>query len=122
MGALAFIAMSCSFVIFSACVSDSEPPNTVKSFANTNVLRPLTVPQPVTFSFTPQRYTPDSMVLSRVSFDRVDSGRVPRMMPDPLDAAKMPAERGIRVGSVCPGPVDTNFFGVVRMTRAVITM
>lgn len=46
-----------------------------------------TVPQPVTFSFAPQRYTPDSMVLSRVSFDRVDAGRVPRMMPDPLDAA-----------------------------------
>src|SRR6266481_2001651 len=47
-GALAFIAMSCSFVIFSAWVSDSEPPNTVKSLANTKVLRPLTVPQPVT--------------------------------------------------------------------------
>ncbi len=47
-GALAFIAMSCSLVIFSAWVSDSEPPNTVKSLANTNVLRPLTVPQPVT--------------------------------------------------------------------------
>src|SRR5207342_3320086 len=47
-GALAFIAMSCSFVIFSAWVSDSEPPNTVKSLANTKVLRPFTVPQPVT--------------------------------------------------------------------------
>lgn len=46
-----------------------------------------TVPMPVTFSLTPQRYTPDSMVLSRVSFDRVDGGRVPRMMPDALDAA-----------------------------------
>jgi hypothetical protein len=46
-----------------------------------------TVPQPVTFSLTPQRYTPDAMVLSRVSFDRVDRGRVPRMMPDALDAA-----------------------------------
>ncbi len=46
-----------------------------------------TVPEPVQFSLTPQRYTPDSMVLSRVSFDRVDGGRVPRMMPDPLDAA-----------------------------------
>ena len=47
-GALAFIAMSCSFVIFCAWVSDSEPPNTVKSLAKTKVLRPLTVPQPVT--------------------------------------------------------------------------
>ncbi len=40
--------MSCSLVIFSAWVSDSEPPNTVKSLAKTKVLRPLTVPQPVT--------------------------------------------------------------------------
>jgi hypothetical protein len=46
-----------------------------------------TVPQPVAFSLTPQRYTPDSMVLSRVSFDRVAGGRVPRMMPEALDAA-----------------------------------
>jgi hypothetical protein len=47
-GARAFIAMSCSLVILSAWVSDSEPPNTVKSLAKTKVLRPLTVPQPVT--------------------------------------------------------------------------
>ncbi len=46
-----------------------------------------TVPQPVAFSLTPQRYTPDSRVLSWVTFDRVDAGRVPRMMPDALDAA-----------------------------------
>ncbi len=31
-----------------ACVSDSEPPNTVKSLAKTKIVRPLTVPQPVT--------------------------------------------------------------------------
>ncbi len=43
-GALAFIAMSWIFTIFWAWVSDSEPPNTVKSLANTKVLRPLTVP------------------------------------------------------------------------------
>ena len=35
-------------MIFCACVSESEPPNTVKSLANTNTVRPLTVPQPVT--------------------------------------------------------------------------
>jgi hypothetical protein len=46
-----------------------------------------TVSQPVFFSLTPQRYTPDSMVLSRVSFDRIHEGRVRRMMPDSLDAA-----------------------------------
>ena len=47
-GARAFIAMSWILMIFSACVSDSEPPNTVKSLANTKTVRPLTVPQPVT--------------------------------------------------------------------------
>ncbi len=47
-GARAFIAMSWILMIFCACVSDSEPPNTVKSLANTNTVRPLTVPQPVT--------------------------------------------------------------------------
>ena len=40
--------MSWILVIFAAWVSDSEPPNTVKSLANTNTVRPLTVPQPVT--------------------------------------------------------------------------
>ena len=35
-------------MIFCAWVSDSEPPNTVKSLAKTKTLRPLTVPQPVT--------------------------------------------------------------------------
>ena len=47
-GARAFIAMSWILMIFCACVSDSEPPNTVKSLAKTNTVRPLTVPQPVT--------------------------------------------------------------------------
>jgi hypothetical protein len=35
-------------VIFAACVSDSEPPRTVKSLAKTKTVRPLIVPQPVT--------------------------------------------------------------------------
>ncbi len=46
-----------------------------------------TVPQPVAFSLTAQRYTPDSRVLSHVSFDRIDQGRAVRMLPSPLDAA-----------------------------------
>ncbi|MEZ4407067.1 MAG: DUF3160 domain-containing protein [Polyangiales bacterium] len=45
------------------------------------------VPEPVAFSLSPQRYTPDAMVLSRVSFDRVNAGNVRRMMPEALDAA-----------------------------------
>ena len=35
-------------MIFWAWVSDSAPPNTVKSLAKMKTLRPLTVPQPVT--------------------------------------------------------------------------
>ena len=46
--ARAFIAMSWILMIFCAWVSDSEPPNTVKSLANRYTVRPLTVPQPVT--------------------------------------------------------------------------
>ena len=63
-GALAFIAMSWILTIFCAWVSDSEPPNTVKSLANTKVLRPLTVPQPVT---TP---SPGTLVLLHAEFGR----------------------------------------------------
>src|SRR4029077_1124845 len=47
-GARARNAMSWILVIFCACVSDSAPPNTVKSLAKTKTLRPFTVPQPVT--------------------------------------------------------------------------
>ena len=47
-GARVFSAMSWILVIFPACASESEPPNTVKSLANTNACRPFTVPQPVT--------------------------------------------------------------------------
>src|SRR5690242_20681569 len=47
-GARAFMARSWIFTIFCAWVSDSEPPNTVKSLANTKTVRPLTVPQPMT--------------------------------------------------------------------------
>lgn len=46
-----------------------------------------TVPQPVQFSLTAQRYTPDSRVLSHVSYDRIDQGRAVRMVPSALDAA-----------------------------------
>ena len=35
-------------MIFCACASESEPPNTVKSLENTKTVRPLIVPQPVT--------------------------------------------------------------------------
>ena len=47
-GAPTCIARSMILQIFSACASDSEPPNTVKSWLNTNTSRPLIVPWPVT--------------------------------------------------------------------------
>ena len=47
-GARFLSAMSWILVILRACSSLSEPPNTVKSLAKTNTVRPLTVPQPVT--------------------------------------------------------------------------
>ena len=43
-----FTAMSMTFTIFSAKASPREPPKTVKSCENTNILRPSTVPCPVT--------------------------------------------------------------------------
>src|SRR5436853_213173 len=49
-GARAFIAMSWIFWIFSAWVSESEPPNTVKSLANTNIVWPIPLPGLTTLS------------------------------------------------------------------------
>ena len=47
-GAPTVIALSMTLQIFWANISESAPPNTVKSCANTNTIRPLIVPCPVT--------------------------------------------------------------------------
>ena len=47
-GAPTFIAVSMILQIFIAWRSDTAPPNTVKSWLNTNTSRPLMVPDPVT--------------------------------------------------------------------------
>ena len=47
-GAPTWIARSMILQIFSACASESEPPNTVKSWLKTKTSRPLIVPWPVT--------------------------------------------------------------------------
>src|SRR5271165_1553213 len=119
-GALAFIAMSWILTIFCAWVSESEPPNTVKSLAKTKVLRPLTVPQPVT---TP---SPGTLVFSmpnsveRCSTNMSNSSKLPlssrssmrsravslpraccasmRLSPPPSFA---PARRSSRVSRIC---------------------
>ncbi len=43
-GAPTFIARSMTLQIFSAYASDSEPPNTVKSWLKTNTVRPSISP------------------------------------------------------------------------------
>jgi len=43
-GAPTLVAVSSTLQIFSACASLSEPPNTVKSWLNTNTMRPLMKP------------------------------------------------------------------------------
>jgi len=43
-GAPTCIALSMILQIFSACASESAPPNTVKSCEKTNTMRPLIVP------------------------------------------------------------------------------
>src|SRR5437016_10414024 len=48
MGAPFCRALSITLQIFSACASDSEPPNTVKSCAKTYTSRPTIRPYPVT--------------------------------------------------------------------------
>ena len=47
-GAPTFIARSMILQIFSAYASDSDPPNTVKSWLKTKTSRPSMVPWPVT--------------------------------------------------------------------------
>jgi Protein of unknown function (DUF3160) len=46
-----------------------------------------TLPLDASFAFFGQRYTIDSHVFSNLVYDRVGNGRVPRVLPDPLDAA-----------------------------------
>lgn len=46
-----------------------------------------TLPLSASFAFFGQRYTIDSHVFSNLVFDRVGGGSIPRVLPDPLDAA-----------------------------------
>src|SRR5690242_15914802 len=94
-GARAFIAMSCSFVIFSACVSDSEPPNTVKSLANTKVLRPLTVPQPVT---TP---SPGTLLFSMPNSLERCSTNMSNSSNEPLSSSSSIRSRAVSLPRAC---------------------
>src|SRR6266850_1948700 len=94
-GALAFIAMSCSFVIFSAWVSDREPPNTVKSLANTKVLRPFTVPQPV---MTP---SPGTLVFSMPNSVERCSTNMSNSSNEPLSSSSSMRSRAVNFPRAC---------------------
>src|SRR5450432_3785982 len=94
-GALAFIAMSWIFTIFCAWVSDSEPPNTVKSLANTNVLRPLTVPQPVT---TP---SPGTLVFSMPNSTERCSTNMSNSSKEPLSSSSSMRSRAVSLPRAC---------------------
>src|ERR1700733_3257582 len=94
-GALAFIAMSWIFTIFCAWVSDSEPPNTVKSLANTKVLRPLTVPQPVT---TP---SPGTLVFSIPNSTERCSTNMSNSSNEPLSSNSSMRSRAVSLPRAC---------------------
>src|SRR5215510_14805965 len=94
-GQRAFIAMSCTLMIFCACVSDSEPPNTVKSLEKRYTARPLTVPQPVT---TPSPGIFDFSMPN--SFDRC-STNMSNSSNDPLSSSSSMRSRAVNLPRLC---------------------
>ena len=94
-GARAFIAMSCTLMIFCAWVSDSEPPNTVKSLANTNTVRPFTVPQPVT---TP---SPGIFVFSMPKSVERCSTNMSNSSNEPLSSRSSMRSRAVSLPRLC---------------------
>ena len=94
-GARAFIAASCTLMIFCAWVSDSEPPNTVKSLANRNTVRPLTVPQPVT---TP---SPGILVFSMPKSVERCSTNMSNSSNEPLSSSSSMRSRAVSLPRLC---------------------
>src|SRR6267142_3853019 len=96
MGARAFMAMSWIFTIFCACVSDSEPPSTVKSLANTKTVRPFTVPQPVT--------TPSPGILACLSMPKSTqrcSTNMSNSSNEPLSIRRSMRSRAVSLPRLC---------------------
>ncbi len=95
-GARAFIAMSWILTIFCACVSESEPPNTVKSLANTKTVRPFTVPQPVT--------TPSPGILTCLSMPKSTqrcSTNMSNSSNEPLSIRRSMRSRAVSLPRLC---------------------
>ena len=82
-------------MIFCAWVSDSEPPNTVKSLANTNTVRPLTVPQPVT---TP---SPGILVFSMPKSLERCSTNMSNSSNEPLSSRSSMRSRAVSLPRLC---------------------
>lgn len=73
--------------IVSAVVTGDFGRQRISSHYMVNGLGQGTLPLSRTFLLLGQRYVLDSHVFSNVVYDRVQQGKVTRMMPDPLDAA-----------------------------------
>src|SRR4029453_10331694 len=71
-GAPIFTARSMILTIFAALVSESEPPNTVKSCANAKTSRPLTRPPPATPPAAGPHLTGHAEVAAPVGDERID--------------------------------------------------
>ncbi len=73
--------------IAQAIVAGSYGAQRISSHIMVNGLRSGTMPLSSTFLLLGQRYVLDSHVFSNVVYDRVQGGKVKRMMPNPLDVA-----------------------------------
>lgn len=73
--------------IAQAIVTGGYGTQRISSHIMINGLGEATLPLSSSFALFGQRYVVDSHVFSNVVYDRVQRGKVKRMMPDPLDAA-----------------------------------
>ena len=94
----AFIARSITLQIFAAKVSDSEPPNTVKSWEKTNTARPSMRPWPVT---TPS--PGNALRLHAEIVAAVDDERVELLERARVEQGLDPLPRGELAGGVLLG-------------------
>src|SRR3990172_8240498 len=107
------MARSMILQIFSACASDSEPPNTVKSWLKTKTVRPSIVPWPVTTPSVRMRCSANPKSLERcvtkasISTNESGSSSISNPSPPlsfPPPPPPPPAGGRPRGGGGCPPP------------------
>ena len=86
-GDVAELASRSDEEIAAAIVAGGYGTQRISSHILINGLGETTLPLSSTFLLLGQRYVVDSHVFSNVVYDRVQGGKVKRMMPDPLDVA-----------------------------------